>query len=351
MSGRRPREEDPDSSIIPQDNKRSITTNPSTPARFSTRNTQQSNDLQILACTKGGRLVPIRQNLTRNQLFTDDNQETHEVQSQGILDPINESPRSNNPTVVPETIYENNEKESSTDRLARLTSLLASQQTPKPNARPRSIIRPSSLGDTSSSGNQALTNVWQQQELLNASVRNITIDGDDEIAEASNNSEEPHQQEELNPEEEEDSPNSSQELIRYTPPNGHDLAQRINVNSTNELQQYIRENVNRRRQLNIPNEPQIDTLEQENTMTTQIPISELTNLVQVFDGKLSELDAYIRNTDSLWELLVQPYTEMDKLRMTLAIKSKLREKAADAIKRLDQNNWPAIKTLLQAKTK
>lgn len=88
---------------------------------------------------------------------------------------------------------------------------------------------------------------------------------------------------------------------------------------------------------------------QETTMSTElpIPVGEIISLIQDFDGNLRELESFIRNTDVVWDLLDENYQATHKLRVTLAIRSRLKGKAAEAIRDLTTNSWPAIKTLLR----
>lgn len=174
MSGRRLREEDPDTSIIPPESKRTNpTATPETPTRSSSRGKTTTENLQVLSYTKGGRLISVTQDPS-NKLISGTETETQNEQTKSHLAEIIERPKRNE-TTVQETIYENNEEESTEERLAKLTRHLANTTTPRPNARPRSnILRPSPLGNFGAS----TSNVWTQEEQLNASYKNITVDED-----------------------------------------------------------------------------------------------------------------------------------------------------------------------------
>lgn len=85
----------------------------------------------------------------------------------------------------------------------------------------------------------------------------------------------------------------------------------------------------------------------EPKMVLPIPVAEIISLIQDFDGELGNLEPFIRNTDGVWELLDDNYEDTHKLRVALAIRSRLKGKAAEAIRELTENTWLAIKTLLR----
>lgn len=84
-----------------------------------------------------------------------------------------------------------------------------------------------------------------------------------------------------------------------------------------------------------------------NARELPIPVEEIISLIQIFEGNLNELEPFVRNTDGVWDLLDRNYQNTHKLRVALAIRSKLKGKASEAIRDLTDNSWPAIRTLLR----
>lgn len=77
-----------------------------------------------------------------------------------------------------------------------------------------------------------------------------------------------------------------------------------------------------------------------------IPIKDITDLIKEYKGEEKDLNTFIKNIDKLWNY-IDGYTQNDKNRFMLVLQLKLTEKAADATKEVDFNEWGPVKTALK----
>lgn len=77
-----------------------------------------------------------------------------------------------------------------------------------------------------------------------------------------------------------------------------------------------------------------------------IPIKDITDLIKEYKGDEKELNAYVKNIDRLWKH-IENYTEADKNRFLLILQLKLIEKAAEATKEIQFENWEDVKKALK----
>lgn len=77
-----------------------------------------------------------------------------------------------------------------------------------------------------------------------------------------------------------------------------------------------------------------------------IPIKDITDLIKEYKGDEKELNSFIKNIDKLWTH-IRTYEEADKSRFMLVLQLKLIEKAADATKDTNFDNWPEVKKALK----
>lgn len=81
-------------------------------------------------------------------------------------------------------------------------------------------------------------------------------------------------------------------------------------------------------------------------MANQMPIKDITALIKDYDGNEEGFDSYIRNIDKLWQY-IQAYTAEDKARFMLVLQLKLIEKAAEATKDIEFDEWTNVKIALK----
>lgn len=73
-----------------------------------------------------------------------------------------------------------------------------------------------------------------------------------------------------------------------------------------------------------------------------IPIREITDLIREYDGNDDTLNSFIKNTEKLW-IHIADYSDEDKNRFMLILQLKLINKAAEATKETEFDNWENVK--------
>lgn len=73
-----------------------------------------------------------------------------------------------------------------------------------------------------------------------------------------------------------------------------------------------------------------------------IPIKEITDLIREYDGSEDNLNSFVKNTEKLWTHIAD-YSDEDKNRFMLILQLKLTNKAAEATKETEFDNWENVK--------
>lgn len=80
------------------------------------------------------------------------------------------------------------------------------------------------------------------------------------------------------------------------------------------------------------------------------PIKDITDLIKEYKGEEKHLNSFVKNIDKLWNH-INDHDNADKDRFLLVLQIKLTEKAAEAVKDVEFNNWPDVKKALKEKIK
>lgn len=77
-----------------------------------------------------------------------------------------------------------------------------------------------------------------------------------------------------------------------------------------------------------------------------IPIKDITDLIREYKGEEDGLNSFIKNIDKLWNHIAT-YDAADMARFLLVLQLKLTDKAADATKNVNFDNWEEVKKALK----